>query len=75
MLAQNNHYFKEASDNSLPADTGSADPPAMPCREDYNRTINGIANNFAAQKHEISTLKKDLDDANQQFSEKDAHKI
>ena len=40
----------------------------MPCREDYNWTINGIANNFAAQKHEISTLKKDLADANRQLS-------
>ena len=30
-------------------------------------------NTFAAQKHEISTLKKELADANQQLSEKDAH--
>jgi hypothetical protein len=32
--------------------------------------MNGIENNFAVQKHEISTLKVDLAEANQQISEK-----
>lgn len=34
--------------------------------------MKGIENDFAALKHEIATLKKDLTDANQQLSEKDA---
>jgi len=37
-------------------------------REDYNRTMKGIENNLAAQKHKISTLKKDLADASEQLS-------
>ena len=34
--------------------------------------MKGIENDFAALKHEIAPLKKDLTDANQQLSEKDA---
>ena len=40
-------------------------------REDYNRTMKGIENNFAAKRREIATLRANLADANQQISEKD----
>ena len=79
MLAQNNHYFKEASETVYELTKEEQIRQQCLAREDYNRTMKGIENNFAAQKHEIATLKKDLDDANQQIyaqnkqlSEKDA---
>ena len=71
MLAQDNHYFKEASETVY--ELTQEDQIRQQClaREDYNRTMKGIENNLAAQRHEISTLKKDLSDANQQLSKKD----
>ena len=72
MLAQNNNYFKEASETVYELTQEEQIRQQCLAREDYNRTMKGIENNFAAQKHEIATLKKDLDDANQQLSEKDA---
>ena len=71
MLAQNNHYFKEASETVYELTQEEEIRQQCLAREDYNRTMKGIENNFAAQKHEISTLKKNLADANQQISEKD----
>ncbi len=71
MLAQNNHYFKEASETVYQLTQEEQIRQQCLAREDYNRTMKGIENNFAAQKHEISTLKKDLADANQRISEKD----
>ena len=70
MLAQNNNYFKEASETVYQLTQEEQIRQQCLAREDYNRTMKGIENNLAAQKHEISTLKKDLADANQQFSEK-----
>ena len=72
MLAQNNNYFKEASETVYELTQEEQIRQQCLAREDYNRIMKGIENNFAAQKHEIATLKKDLDDANQQLSEKDA---
>ena len=71
MLAQNNHYFKEASETVYELTQEERIRQQCLAREDYNRTMKGIENNLAAQKHEIATLKKDLSDANQQLSEKD----
>lgn len=68
MLAPNNNYFKEASETVYQLTQGKQICQQCLAREDYNRTMKGIENNFAAQKHEISTLKKDLADANQQLS-------
>lgn len=68
MLAQNNNYFKEASETVYQLTQEEQIRQQCLAREDYNRTMKGIENTFAAQKHEISTLKKDLDDANQQIS-------
>ena len=70
MLAQNNHYFKEASETVYQLTQEEQIRLQCLAREDYNRTMKGIENNLAVQKHEISTLKKDLADANQQLSEK-----
>ena len=71
MLAQDNHYFKEASETVYELTQEERIRQQCLAREDYNRTMKGIENNLAAQKHEIATLKKDLSDANQQLSEKD----
>ena len=71
MLAQNNNYFKEASETVYQLTQEEQIRQQCLAREDYNRTMKGIENNFAAQKHEISTLKKDLADANQQICKKD----
>ena len=71
MLAQNNHYFKEASETVYQLTQEEEIRQQCLAREDYNRTMKGIENNLAAQRHEISTLKKDLSDANQQLSKKD----
>ena len=68
MLAQNNNYFKEASETVYQLTQEEQVRQQCLAREDYNRTMKGIENTFAAQKHEIATLKKDLDDANQQIS-------
>ena len=72
MLAQNNHYFKEASETVYQLTQEEQIRQQCLAREDYNRTMKGIENNLAAQKHEISNLKKELADANEQISEKDA---
>ena len=69
MLAQNNNYFKEASETVYELTQEEQIRQQCLAREDYNRTMKGIENNFATQKHEISTLKKNLADANQQISE------
>lgn len=71
MLAPNNNYFKEASETVYQLTQEKQICQQCLAREDYNRTMKGIENNFAAQKHEISTLKKDLADANQQLCKKD----
>ena len=73
MLAQNNHYFKEASETVYQLTQEEQIRQQCLAREDYNRTMKGIENNFAAQKHEISTLKKDLAEANQQISKYQQH--
>lgn len=72
MLAQNNNYFKEASETVYQLTQEEQIRQQCLAREDYNRTMKGIENNLAAQKHEISNLKKELADANEQISEKDA---
>ena len=69
MLAQNNNYFKEASETVYELTQEEQIRQQCLAREDYNRTMKGIENNFAAQKHEIATLKADLANANQQISE------
>ena len=71
MLAQNNHYFKEASETVYELTQEEEIRQQCLAREDYNRTMKGIENNLAAQRHEISTLKNDLSNANQQLSKKD----
>ena len=71
MLAQNNNYFKEASETVYELTQEEEIRQQCLAREDYNRTMKGIENNLAAQKHEIAALKSDLADANQQISEKD----
>ena len=71
MLAQNNHYFKEASETVYQLTQEEEIRQQCLAREDYNRTMKGIENNLAAQRHEISTLKNDLSNANQQLSKKD----
>ena len=70
MLAQNNNYFKEASETVYQLTQEEQIRQQCLAREDYNRTMKGIENILAAQNHDISTLKKDLADANQQLSEK-----
>ena len=69
MLAQNNNYFKEASETVYELTQEEQIRQQCLAREDYNRTMKGIENNFATQKHEIATLKADLANANQQISE------
>ena len=68
MLAQNNNYFKEASETVYQLTQEEQIRQQCLAREDYNRTMKGIENNLSAQKYEISTLKKDLADANEQIS-------
>lgn len=65
MLAQNNNYFKEASETIYELTQEEQIRQQCLAREDYNRTMKGIENNFAAQKHDISTLKKQLSDYQQ----------
>ena len=65
MLAQNNNYFKEASETVYQLTQEEQIRQQCLAREDYNRTMKGIENNFAAQKHEIDTLKKQLSDYQQ----------
>ena len=64
MLAQNNHYFKEASETVYELTQEERIRQQCLAREDYNRTMKGIENDFAA-------LKAGLADANQQLSEKE----
>ena len=64
MLAQDNHYFKEASETVYELTQEERIRQQCLAREDYNRTMKGIENDFAA-------LKANLADANQQLSEKD----
>ena len=64
MLAQDNHYFKEASETVYEQTQEERIRQQCLAREDYNRTMKGIENDFAA-------LKAGLADANQQLSEKD----
>jgi len=64
MLAQDNHYFKEASETVYELTQEERIRQQCLAREDYNRTMKGIENDFAA-------LKAGLTDANQQLSEKD----
>ena len=64
MLAQDNHYFKEASETVYQLTQEEQIRQQCLAREDYNRTMKGIENDFAA-------LKANLADANQQLSEKD----
>lgn len=73
MLAQNNNYFKEASEIVYELTQEEQIRQQCLAREDYNRTMKGIENNFAAQKHEIAALKADLADANQQLSDYQQH--
>ena len=73
MLAQNNNYFKEASETVYELTQEEQIRQQCLAREDYNRTMKGIENNFAAQKHEIATLKADLANANQQISDYQQH--
>lgn len=63
MLAQDNHYFKEASETVYELTQEERIRQQCLAREDYNRTMKGIENDFAA-------LKAGLADANQQLSEK-----
>lgn len=69
MLVQNNHYFKEASETVYQLTQEEEIRQQCLARENYNRTMKGIENNLAIQRHEISTLKKDLADANEQISQ------
>ena len=64
MLAQDNHYFKEASETIYELTQEERIRQQCLAREDYNRTMKGIENDFAA-------LKAGLADANQQLSEKE----
>ena len=64
MLPQDNHYFKEASETVYELTQQERIRQQCLAREDYNRTMKGIENDFAA-------LKAGLADANQQHSEKD----
>ena len=64
MLAKNNNYFKEASETVYELTQEEQIRQQCLAREDYNRTMKGIENDFAA-------LKAGLADANQQLSEKD----
>ena len=71
MLAQDNKYFKEASETVYQLTQEEEIRQQCLAREDYNRTMKGIENNLAAQRREIATLRANLADANQQISEKD----
>ena len=64
MLAQDNHYFKEASETVYELTQEERIRQQCLAYEDYNQTMKGIENNFAIQKHKISTLKSDLAEAN-----------
>ena len=64
MLAQDNHYFKEAPETVYELTQEERIRQQCLAREDYNRTMKGIENDFAA-------LKAGLADANQQLSEKE----
>ena len=66
MLAHDNYYFKEASETVYELTQEERIRQQCLAREDYNRTMKGIENDFAA-------LKADLADANQQLSEYQQH--
>ena len=63
-MHKDNHYFKEASETVYELTQEERIRQQCLAREDYNRTMKGIENDFAA-------LKAGLADANQQLSEKE----
>ena len=71
MLAQNNHYFKEASETVYQLTQEEEIRQQCLAREDYNRTMKGIENNFAALKAGLADANKQLTEKDQQLSEKD----
>lgn len=78
MLAQDNHYFKEASETVYELTQEERIRQQCLAREDYNRTMKGIENDFAALKagladanQQLSEQSKQLSEQSQQLSEKD----
>ena len=71
MLAQNNHYFKEASETVYQLTQEEEIRQQCLAREDYNRTMKGIENNFAALKAGLADANKQLTEKDQLLSEKD----
>ena len=72
MLAQNNHYFKEASETVYELTQEEEIRQQCLAREDYNRTMKGIENNFAALKKNLADANQQISAQNKQLSEKDA---
>ena len=71
MLAQNNHYFKEASETVYQLTQEEEIRQQCLAREDYNRTMKGIENNFATLKAGLADANKQLTEKGQLLSEKD----
>ena len=71
MLAQDNHYFKEASETVYELTQEERIRQQCLAREDYNRTMKGIENDFAALKADLADANQQLSEKKQQLSEKD----
>ena len=71
MLAQDNHYFKEASETVYELTQEERIRQQCLAREDYNRTMKGIENDFAALKAGLADANQQLSKKDQQLSEKD----
>lgn len=71
MLAQDNHYFKEASETVYELTQEERIRQQCLAREDYNRTMKGIENDFAALKAGLADANQQLSEQSQQLSEKD----
>ena len=71
MLAQDNHYFKEASETVYDLTQEERIRQQCLARKDYNRTIKGIENDLAALKADLADANQQLSEKKQQLSEKD----
>ena len=73
MLAQDNHYFKEASETVYELTQEERIRQQCLAREDYNRTMKGIENDFAALKAGLADANQQLSEQSQQLSEYQQH--
>lgn len=71
MLAQDNQYFKEASETVYSLSKEEQIRQQCWAREDYYRTMNGYNNDIADLKSEISEKKQRLIEVGQELTEKE----